>query len=207
METNSNEKEILLKIKYIDVNAKKLVLDMYANRKYFTFVSVRSLKYATAFKDQFAVIKRISQQKKAYHELIDAIASFENLNVREELLTSVQTKLYSISHGLILPALEFGYSSEALELVNIMINPKIVGKLSELDHSEYLKEIIAGYGKRYVYEKEDYLKTTNHNLINNILVGRYGDYRSISADEWTQSFTSGVQRAINVDCSKPRGLG
>lgn len=162
-----------------------LLISMKENQGIVSFVSE---KFCFDAKE---IVNRIVKQKKEYYRLIEDLKSFEPY----PLSAQEQTYIFSIAQRALAPALQYGYANEAVELLRVMKSEKLSGvqassKETSTFVAEALDRIVAIYGLRFKKEEKEYLKVPVRDLINEIIVGKFGEVENASPQHYKHVFNN-----------------
>lgn len=165
------------------------------NEKLFKFISDREFAPAVGRpnKNCDKIKERIDIQLKAYKNIIEMFNKFERLPISE----TVQQKIFEKATILKDYAIKYGYNEEALALLRVLKNEKLVGGMSVINVGKDILSVITNYGKRTILENGDGFKDNVDQIIVDVVGGRYGkdtkDTLSIKKMESTYANTT-VQR-------------
>ena len=142
------------------------------NEKLFKFISDREFAPAVGRpnKNCDKIKERIALQLKAYKDIIERFSKFERLPISD----TVQQAIFEKATILKDYAIKYGYNEEALALLRVLKNEKLVGDLSVASVGKDILAVITNYGKRTILENGDGFKGNVDQIIVDVVGGRYG---------------------------------
>lgn len=145
---------------------------MKKNNKWFSFISERKFALSVGAYNMKCdkVAKIVEKQLTAYNAIIETLSKFEDMPLSE----TMQQGIFRMVRPIKELAIQYGYCDEAVKLVKITKNPKLVGACCGRSAKEDILSILDAYGKRFILERDEELAEKAEQLVVDVAVGVFG---------------------------------
>lgn len=141
------------------------------NKKKFSFISEKEFSNCIGFNENYQYASRnVKQMQNAFSLIVGRIKGLESYIYEKEY----EPWVYESMKTLLRIALDFGYCDEALEVVELLKNPKINSEQSQINVSSAILKVMENYAKRTILEDESNFKLQAEKLIKEVDAGKFG---------------------------------